>query len=686
MLRQEASIPNYHQRREKFLLKAIDHLMSHDPKISLRKLTIELNKEGFEISTFGLRKYSGHLEEKRIKNKVNQDETDLSARKNKENKEDDSFTYIIGKDGSLKNVIKMAKAAILYPPNGLHTLIVGNTGSGKSQLVEGMHQFAKNIRRKNSNIPFVIFNCADYSDNPQLLVSQLFGHSKGSFTGAIQDKPGLVEKANGGILFLDEIHRLPPNGQEILFRIIDKGEFSRLGETSHSRKVNVMIIGATTENLESTLLITFRRRIPFLIEIPSLEDRPVIERLKLIHKFFAVESTRIRQAIYISKDIIEILLFYTVPGNIGQLRSDIQVICAEALLTSFYNNHENITISMNDLPKYIINQLLEIKKLINQHNGLIINDLTIFPNKEDIMEIENYIFKDSIFQLVDRVADKLTEYEKESSDIKAIKEMESMIEAYILDVENRYSRLSKESIESIVGIQIINIVESIYDQLLSQINISKSASFNILCVHIAITFERMKMGKPAVNFYLEHIQQSHPKTYDIALKVTEFLSEKTGWDISEDEAGFLTLYLNYFQKKNQIHESNKVGVIIATHGDVGTALLQTAQSLTNIYHGISVTIGFDDDQHEIIKKLKSAIKESNEDKGILLLVDMGSLVNLGEILSEELNVPIKTIPRVDTLMAIDAINKSALSSSSLESIYNSILKIEKSVPFRILQP
>lgn len=90
-------------------------------------------------------------------------------------------------------------------------------------FAEVMYSFAKEIGRIKRNAPFVTFNCADYANNPQLLMSQLFGVKKGAYTGADKDRMGLVEKADGGILFLDEVHRLPPEGQEMLFYLIDKG-------------------------------------------------------------------------------------------------------------------------------------------------------------------------------------------------------------------------------------------------------------------------------------------------------------------------------------------------------------------------------------------------------------------------------------------------------------------------------
>ena len=82
---------------------------------------------------------------------------------------------------------------------------------GKTLLACEMARNLKSIKAKNNEeAPFVMFNCAEYANNPQLLLSQLFGYTKGSFTGAVKDKAGLIEEANGGVLFLDEIHRLPP--------------------------------------------------------------------------------------------------------------------------------------------------------------------------------------------------------------------------------------------------------------------------------------------------------------------------------------------------------------------------------------------------------------------------------------------------------------------------------------------
>ena len=189
----------------------------------------------------------------------------------KKEQEVDSFSIMIGYDGSQSLQIKQAQSAILYPPKGLHTLITGESGTGKTLFAHTMYDYGRKIKgMSEKEYPFVEFNCADYYHNPQLLLSQLFGHIRGAFTGADQETEGLVEKANHGILFLDEIHRLPPEGQELLFYLMDTGQYRKMGEANTIRKADILIIGATTENPKDVLLKTFKRRIPLTINLPPL--------------------------------------------------------------------------------------------------------------------------------------------------------------------------------------------------------------------------------------------------------------------------------------------------------------------------------------------------------------------------------------------------------------------------------
>lgn len=260
---------------------------------------------------------------------------------------------IIGAKGSLKNQIQQAKAAILYPPNGLHTLLLGETGVGKSMFANLMHNFAVVSKMLKKDAPFVQFNCADYVDNPQLLISQIFGVKKGAYTGANKDREGLLKKADQGVMFLDEVHRLPPQGQEMLFTFIDNGYFRPLGESENKLKAEVQIIAATTENPNSFLLNTFIRRIPMVIKLPTLKNRSLEEPFRLIENFLKEESKNIGNSIYINRKALISFLLYDCPNNIGQLASDIQLASAKSFLNYKTSNNKYILISQTDLPEHV---------------------------------------------------------------------------------------------------------------------------------------------------------------------------------------------------------------------------------------------------------------------------------------------------------------------------------------------
>ena len=102
------------------------------------------------------------------------------------------FDFMIGQQGSLKSQIEQGKSAMLYPPRGLHTLLAGPTGTGKTTFAEKLYEYAVKVGAIEKKQGFMVFNCAEYSQNPQLLLSQLFGCRKGAYTGAERDKPGLV--------------------------------------------------------------------------------------------------------------------------------------------------------------------------------------------------------------------------------------------------------------------------------------------------------------------------------------------------------------------------------------------------------------------------------------------------------------------------------------------------------------
>ncbi|CCO09610.2 sigma-54 interaction domain protein [Carnobacterium maltaromaticum LMA28] len=263
----------------------------------------------------------------------------------------DIFQKVIGGNGSMKVPIEQAKAAILYPPRGLNCLITGATGSGKTHFAHIMFEFAKDRGLINGHEELVVFNCADYAHNSELLMSHLFGYAAGAFTGANKEKEGLIAKADGGMLFLDEIHRLPPEGQEMIFYFMDNGKYNRLGETAKERQADVRIICATTEDATSYLLSTFIRRIPISIQLPSFNQRQTKEKIDLVKLMVGIEAERIQRKISLTEDVVKALIGSVTYGNVGQLKSNIQLICARSFLS--HMDKEEIVITLEDLTEEV---------------------------------------------------------------------------------------------------------------------------------------------------------------------------------------------------------------------------------------------------------------------------------------------------------------------------------------------
>lgn len=282
---------------------------------------------------------------------------------------------LIGSNRSLRRPIRQGKSAILYPPSGLHTLITGQTGTGKSSFARSMYDYAVKSGRLAPGAGFVTLNCANYADNPQLLLSQLFGHAKGAFTGADKDHAGLVEYADNGILFFDEIHRLSAEGQEKLFLLMDRGVYNRLGETGKERHAKVLILGATTENPDVAILSTFMRRIPVHITLPPLAERSIQERLELVLYFLWQESRALKLRISADRTLIFAFCYYSCAANIGQLSTDIKLTCANAYYDYLTGKNHPLCIQIPHLDENVRQGLFTVS---NSRNELL---LPLFRDK-----------------------------------------------------------------------------------------------------------------------------------------------------------------------------------------------------------------------------------------------------------------------------------------------------------------
>lgn len=211
-----------------------------------------------------------------------------------------------------------ARAAVSNVP----VLLRGETGTGKTVLARTIHSLSP--RRTH---PFVVVNCPTLSE--ELLASELFGHTRGAFTGAIRDQPGRVEAAEGGTLFLDEIGEIAPSLQAKLLRFLEEKQFERLGE-NRTRSADVRMITATNRDLEEDVRSgRFREDLLYRLNVIDLQLPPLRERpediVRLARRFllFFAKSAR-RQPQELSPEAEDALKSYSWPGNIRELKNAIE--------------------------------------------------------------------------------------------------------------------------------------------------------------------------------------------------------------------------------------------------------------------------------------------------------------------------------------------------------------------------
>ena len=686
-LRQALDIPDSRERRKPLLLQEITEIKRENPAISERNLTLEINKRGFNLSRYSVARLIKELDLKNTE-MAQEDFPDEQKKPREEAINDDitkkiadPFTTLIGWNKSLHVKVEQAKAAVLYPPKGLHTLIVGETGVGKSIMAECMYKFALETKDLGTaKFPFIVFNCADYAENPQLLLAQLFGYKKGAFTGADTDRAGLVAKANGGILFLDEVHRLPPDGQEILFQLIDKGKYRRMGETDVVHDAQVMIIAATTEDIEKSLLGTFRRRIPMIIELPPLNMRPVEERLEIIKVFFQKEAERINKKIMVSYNALRTLLIYECVGNIGQLRSDIQVACARGFLSYVAKGSldEAIMVEFEALPLHATKDFIYTQWDRVEVEQIVPTELIFTPgfiNPEQALKEHAYIFPDDIYKNIEEQYQELQNHGLSDEVINRIigDDLETKVKKLISQVKKNKDKFLGRDFKTIIRPEVVELVEEMVKKAQSFLGEFDDTLFYCLATHLNATVERLRSGKNVINPHLESVKRNYSKEYKIALEMGSFANFYLGLDLPEDEIGFIAMYLKTLTNK-KMDSQNIIGIVVVTHGHVAEGMAGVANRLLGVNHVQAVEMSLDQKPESAFKEVSDTVIKANRGKGVLLLVDMGSLASFGDYITKKTGIVTKTVTRVDTLMVIDAVRKVLLPEADLNEVARSLSK------------
>lgn len=582
----------------------------------------------------------------------------FSLRQNRSQEINDPFYGLIGADQSLKDAVEKCKLSAGYPQRGMPILIFGDSGVGKSLLAEYIYRYAKFIGAIPKDAPFVVLNCADYANNKELLSSVLFGYKKGTFTGANKDTKGLIEEADSGYLFLDEVHRLSPEGQEKLFRYMDKGIVSRMGESGQDVKLNVRLIFATTEGRE-TMLGTFLRRIPVDVTLPTFQERTLEEKYQLILFLIHQEAVTMNCHFAVSSNVLNRVLTFQGQGNIGTLKNILRLTCAKA-----YNEkkpgEEKIPVRISHLSQTqffregnefipYVNQSIEISPTQNSGLKLLACEQSEIDFSDEIVvsvvvkylkkDISTGKFRQIIYNEVNRVADLII-----SQDIHPY-------------IENLYSQAINKILIYLrdnYGLKHNGVMEMVFVKLLYVLNNQDRS------------LDDKKYEKIA-----EQLQAVMYRSYKMGLIFYELIHQAVDY---ETNPWFVRVFSTLYFYSITRDDMDYTNAIIVSHGPAtASSIASTVNKVFETYVFEAFDMTYDTPKKEVAARIKMYLKNTNTSKGLLIFVDMGSLLDISEDLKDAVEGDLGIVNNITTEMAMEAAER-ILAHEDLQDLMDNILE------------
>lgn len=581
------------------------------------------------------------------------------------------FHSLIGYKGSLSNCITQCKAAITYPNNGLPILLQGPTGTGKSMIAQLIYQYGVERDVISCDGKFVVVNCSEYANNPELLLTNLFGYKKGAYTGADKDKEGLIALANGGVLFLDEVHCLKAECQEKLFLFMDKGIYHMVGDNETWYQSKVRFIFATTENPETALLKTFLRRIPLISVVPSLAERPLLEKRQLIFQSIQKESQTIGKQIQISHLAFHAIESYPFTQNVGQLVNCIKATVANTFLQSQDDEQSILYIHMNDLPDFLL-QSDSIPYHLDQYD-----DKTMLTqewlNQTEPTNSKLYELNRDLLSLLHNHLD----HQVDANEFLTIGYLK--LEPYFdyLHFTGQKTPQPKEKLTQ-------DFMENICEIISQKHGISFSPNAVLHLSRFVSDFIRYestcqvlyKKHINDMNECLVALKEHSMKDYEINANLATLIEDT--FNIHLGEIGLIDLFLllKFFQK--QTVSSEQIGVILAHGYSTATSIATTVNHLIgqSILHAIDVPVNAQDTY--ILKNLQT-FYEKQEDSASdkILFTDMPLSQDLIAELERNINYSLLVVEDITTYI-VATFTKQLLEGETVQSLAENVHLINMS--------
>ncbi|MEM1484110.1 sigma 54-interacting transcriptional regulator [Oscillospiraceae bacterium PP1C4] len=529
---------------------------------------------------------------------------------------------MIGANGSMKQAIRQARAAVSYPPRGLHTLLIGSVGVGKIKFARSMYCYAAAKGKIRPDAEFVTFNCQDYAASPQYLLSQIFGYVKGAMPGSEKGRRGLIESAAGGMLYLDGVDKLPPKAQDMLITLIEKNIFSRLGEASVTRQGDLMIVAATTQRPDSPVISKFIRSVPVRIVLPDIDARGSAEVMEHLFRFFDKEAETIGVAIKIHKDILTCLTAVKHAGNIGEMKSTVKIITSQAYLEFSAENKPSrvMEITYQHLPAGITQSL-------SGQEAAVAEIVELFSDSRQ----EYVVFTPGVRTPFFAATPKESKPIVDTFTDKAIRsdvtfEMDD-VGSYISHCVSRLRAGGDAQIDALKEM----VPEEVYNTLFRTLSgfaeyrcmIQNPSLLYGFLLHVFNIIKRVENQLEIRYRPGADIKITNPKEYAAAQTIRYRLHEAVGIMLPEQELGFIAMYLYLATKWS---ESSRVALLAVFHGaHVAEAMAEYVNAVCKCSRVSWINFTSQMSYEMLLQDVVQRAKELDQGAGVLLLTDMEPL-------------------------------------------------------------
>lgn len=571
----------------------------------------------------------------------------------------------IGIDGSLSKAIQISKAAILYPKHSLNVLVTAKAGCGTSFFCNFMYMFCKEAKIMQADAPFIKVNCRHYRNHMDELDNLLFGQEKGKLDNCY------FSMAKGGMLFIDNAELLNAHQQSLIFDFLETGMIYSADRKEYMDCKDVYLVLSCNPSHVGQ----YNQRIPMIIELPQLKDRPLIERFDFVNYFFSIEANNAKRNIEISQEVMQALLLTEYSRNIKELEMEIKKACATACVRVMDVPNSPIVVDLHDFNSNIQKSLVKMRfrsqdilSLVGSQNCFIYDcNGTFQSNHHDELYNEMH-----------------TQYKELSNRGINAKAIQDVINNHVTNLFKQYNynhgydeSYDTEQLSKIVDFRIIELVQKFSEMTKTELKIIlKPSVFYGLCLHMNSLLSIKSSHSRVDNDQLNFIVQNYPKEYALSAQFALDFKDMFGIELPPEEIAIITMFL--VKTKDEIDNGHPVLLYILHGSGIAEALKEVTISLTHCNNVYSYDLHLEKDNLKAMDEIRSLILKIDEGQGVIVIYDMGSIRTMLDTIAQENDVKIRYIHIPITLIGIDVARK-CLQEEDIDYVYHTTLLEMKSL-------